>query len=100
MSHSINRVLSLVVVGPHPLRLTFEDGLCREIDFSDMLEGELFGPLRDPMIFAEAQVDEEIHTVVWPNGANFDPATLHDWPDHAAAFADAARGWSGDPTAG
>jgi hypothetical protein len=24
--------------------------------------------------------------VVWSNGADFDPAILHDWPAHEAAF--------------
>src|ERR1035438_6180445 len=29
---------------------------------------------------------KEVGTLVWPNGANFDPATLHDWPQCEAAF--------------
>jgi hypothetical protein len=33
------------------------------------------------------------HTVVWPCGAAFDPATLHDWPEHEAAFRAAAERW-------
>jgi pimeloyl-ACP methyl ester carboxylesterase len=24
-----------------------------------------------------------VRTLVRPNGADFDPATLHDWPEHA-----------------
>jgi hypothetical protein len=100
MSHPIHRILALSVTGPHSLRLAFDDGLTREIDFSGMLEGELFGPLRDPAFFAQARLDEEVATVVWPNGADFDPATLHDWPEHAAAFAEAAREWSSDGAAG
>jgi hypothetical protein len=31
--------------------------------------------------------------MVWPNGADFDPATLHDWPKYAAALAARARSW-------
>jgi len=30
---------------------------------------------------------------VWPNGADFDPATLHDWPDYVQAFVSRARSW-------
>ena len=51
-------------------------------------------PLRDPLVFGQASLDPEIHTVIWPCGADFDPATLHDWPEHESAFRDAARRWT------
>jgi len=31
--------------------------------------------------------------LVWPNGADFDPATLHDWPRFAAALEAQAKNW-------
>ena len=58
-----------------------------------VLHGELFRPLRDPALFARVQLDREAHTLVWPSGADFDPTTLHDWPEHAAALAARARQW-------
>jgi hypothetical protein len=39
-------------------------------------------------------LDPEAHTVVWPNGADFDPAILHDWPDHEAGMIAMARRWA------
>jgi hypothetical protein len=36
-------------------------------------------------------IDPEIRTVSWPNGADFDPTVLHDWPLHQDAFVCAAR---------
>ena len=71
----------------------FDDGLERRIDFSPILAGTLFGPLRDAAVFNQVRVDPEVHTVVWPNGADFDPATLHDWPDQEAAFRELAQRW-------
>ncbi len=44
-----------------------------------MLTGELYSPLQDLGLFNQVQLDPEISTLVWPNGADFDPATLHDW---------------------
>jgi hypothetical protein len=64
------------------------------IDLKPILSGELFGPLRDPLVFAQAKLDSEVHTIVWPSGADFDPATLHDWPAHERAFRAAAERWS------
>jgi hypothetical protein len=63
------------------------------IDFTPVLAGELFGPLRDPALFRQVRIDPEVHTLVWPNGADFDPATLHDWPEHVATLEQLARCW-------
>ena len=93
MRHPIYRVKSAEVVAPFTLRIRFDDGLERRIDFSPILAGALFGPLRDAAVFNQVRVDPEVHTVVWPNGADFDPATLHDWPDHEAAFRERAQRW-------
>jgi hypothetical protein len=65
------------VVGPHRLRLRFEDGAEGEIDLSDWPWRGVFEPLRDPQFFARVQLDEELGTIVWPNGADLAPETLH-----------------------
>ena len=93
MNHPIYRITSVECVLPYAPRLRFNDGLTRTIDLEPILEGELYGPLRDPDILAQVALDPEIHTVVWPCGAAFDPATLHDWPEHEAAFRAAAERW-------
>ena len=93
MQHPIYRVQSCEVVAPFTLQLRFDDGLERRIDFRPILAGELFGPLRDLVIFNQVRVDTEVHTIVWPNGADFDPATLHDWPLHEGAFRELAQRW-------
>ena len=93
MNHPIYRVAAFEQVGTYALRLRFNDGLSRIIDFEPILAGELFYPLRDPKLFAQVQLDPEVHTLVWPSGADFDPATLHDWPELESAFRSAAERW-------
>jgi hypothetical protein len=83
MIHALHRVTDFQVIGPHRLRVSFRDGMVRDIDFQPVLAGSLFGPLRDPEFFKQVRLDPEVHTLVWPNGADFDPATLHDWPEAA-----------------
>ena len=94
MSHPIYRVISFEIVGAYTLKIKFDDGTLQTIDFHSILEGELFGPLMDETLFNQVRVDSEIHTLVWPNGADFDPATLHDWPDHKMEFEAMAKRWS------
>lgn len=97
MNHPIYRVDSFEIVGPYQLRVKFDDGLETKIDFKPVLAGELFSPLRDLEIFNRVEIDAEVHTLVWPNGADFDPATLHDWPDHVKALATRAKNWESIP---
>jgi hypothetical protein len=87
-------VVSFAIVAPHTLRITFDDGVVRTINFEPVLEGELFGPLRDLALFNRVAIDPEAHTLVWPNGADFDPATLHDWPDAEPELIRRARQWA------
>jgi hypothetical protein len=44
-----------------------------------ILAGELYGPLLDLKLFNQVRLDQEVYTLVWPNDADFDPATLHNW---------------------
>ena len=94
MPHAIHRVSSVDVTGTYELRVSFEDGVTREINLEPVLEGELYGPLRDPELFVRVEVDPEVRTLVWPNGADFDPATLHDWPRHEEEMKSRARRWA------
>ena len=65
------------------LRLTFSDGLVRELDFNGVLEGGVFEPLRDRAVFAQVSVDTVAGTIAWPNGVDLDPDVLHG--DHGPA---------------
>ena len=93
MDHPIYRITAFDHIPPYSLQLYFDDGETRLIDFEPILEGEMYGPLRDAAVFAKVSMDPAVSTVVWPNGADFDPATLHDWPEHEAAFRTAAKRW-------
>lgn len=97
--HPIYRVCAVQIVGPYTLRITFDDSSEQTINFQPVLGGEMYGPLRDPALFNQVRLDPEVHTLVWPNGADFDPATLHDWPQHAAEHTQRVRDWQPAPSA-
>ena len=97
MKHPIYKVRSVKVVAPFTLRVGFDDATEQTIDFRPVLAGELYHPLRELSLFNQVKIDAEVHTLVWPNGADFDPSTLHDWPENAPAFAERARQWETQP---
>ena len=74
----IVRVTDAKLVRDFVVWLRFNDGSEGEIDLSQELEGPIFEPLRDPELFARFRLDEELHTLVWPNGADFAPEFLHE----------------------
>ena len=94
MQHPMHRVTSFAIVGPHELEVAFEDGVVRRINFLPVLEGGLFGPLKDLGVFNAVSLSDDAYTLVWPNGADFDPATLHDWPEVEAEFIAMAQSWA------
>ena len=44
-------------------------------------------------MFNQVALNAEGDTLLWPNGADFDPATLHDWPEVEAEFVEMAQSW-------
>lgn len=77
------RVIDVEPLGGFQLRLTFSDGVVRELDLDRMLKGGVFESLREPTEFAKVAVDEVAGTVTWPNGIDLDPDVLHG--DHEPA---------------
>jgi hypothetical protein len=86
VSHPIYRVVGFQITGAHALGVKFDDTSEQQIHFEP-------GPLRDLAVFNRVRIDLELHTLVWPNGADFDPATLHDWPQRIEALTVRARQW-------
>lgn len=73
----IVHVTHVEFLGGHRLRLSFDDGSSGEVDFSDEEWRGVFAPLADPSYFGTVELDEELGTIVWPNGADIAPETLH-----------------------
>lgn len=70
-------VVSVRPTAGYRLWLRFSDGVEGEVDLGPQLEGAVFAPLRDPAVFARVTIDPDVHTITWPNGADFAPEFLH-----------------------
>lgn len=89
-------VTSVEVLGGFRLRLSFDDGSTREVDVEHLLRGPVFEPLlKDPELFKRVEVDAELGTIVWPNGADMDPVVLHGTAEPAWKTGNASQ--SGGP---
>lgn len=71
------RIETVKPLDGYVLRLGFNDGTTRDVDLKEELWGPVFEPLRDPAVFRHVAVDDELGTIVWPNGADMDPDVLH-----------------------
>ena len=63
------------------------------INFEPVLHGEMWGPLRDLNLFNHVGIDPIARTLSWPNGADFDPETLRNWPEYCDELANRAQAW-------
>ncbi len=88
-TRTLPRVTNVEPLNDFRLRLTFTDGLVREVDLSGELWGPMAEPLQNPDCFRQVRVDPELGTVVWPNGFDLDPDVLHG--DHEPAVRPAAH---------
>ncbi len=62
--------------GDHRIRLWFNDGREKTVDFTPWLRGPIFEPLKDVSYFRRFFL--EAGTVSWPNGADIAPETLYE----------------------
>ena len=72
------RLVEARYVRDYVIWLRFSDGLAGEVDLRDELDGPVFEPLRDIDFFQSVRLHPELHTIVWPNGADFAPEFLHE----------------------
>ena len=86
---SLARVAQVQPLGDFRLRLTFTDGLVRELDFNCALNGSLFDELREPSYFSQVAVDPTTGAIAWPNNIDFYPDVLHG--DHPPASGQGPR---------
>ncbi len=60
----------------YTISLRFNDGVEKNVDFTEWLNGPVFEPLKRVAYFKRFFIDGG--TVCWPNGADIAPETLYD----------------------
>jgi Protein of unknown function (DUF2442) len=73
----VPRLSAMKYIAAYRLWLQFADGSQGEVDLEQELWGEVFEPLRDQAYFKTVQLDKELNTIRWDNGADFAPEFLY-----------------------
>lgn len=87
--NKLARITKAEPLGGFAIRLTFTDGVVRELDLEPMLREGVLASLQDPAMFAQVTIDPVAGTVSWPNGIDLDPDVLHG--DHEPAAGSGPR---------
>jgi hypothetical protein len=95
IAHPIHKIRSFRITGPFTLELIFEDSKKRIVDFLPLLKGQMYGPLAHEDFFKTVYLDQEVHTISWPNGADFDPEILYNWDKYKDELITRANKWQG-----
>lgn len=61
----------------YKVEVSFNNGRKGVADLFEALKGSIFEPLKDKSIFSNLKVDNELATIVWPNGADLAPEYIY-----------------------
>lgn len=74
----MRRVIEAEYFKDYKIIITFNNGVKKIVDMEQDLWGPMFEPLKDKKLFKQFRIDKDIHTIVWPNGADFSPDSLYE----------------------
>lgn len=83
VTDSNRTIASVNPAGSASLRLVWSDGTAVELDLRAALNDRGFESLRDPAIFANVEIGDWGHSLVWPSGAEIGADSL--WLDTLTA---------------
>jgi len=70
-------VIEAKYIEGYTVEVSFNDGRKGIVDLSVALKGPVFEPLKEVSAFSQLRVDQELETIVWPNGADLAPEYIY-----------------------
>lgn len=71
-------IRSVIPLENFQVRLEFSTGEQKVVNLEPLLRGPVFEPIRQSReMFCAVNIDPELGTIVWPNGADMDPDVLY-----------------------
>ncbi len=84
-------IISAHYIDQYRIKIQFNNNRIGTVDLSTSLKGKIFQPLQDLLLFQQFEVDAELGTIRWSNGADLAPEYLyflafHDLPELQEQF--------------
>ena len=71
-------VIKVRPLDDYRLHIRFENGAEGIVDLTEVISfSGVFEPLNDPAYFSKVDVNPDVGTIYWPNGADIDPDVLY-----------------------
>ena len=70
-------IISTDYIDRYKIEIKFNDDRSGIADLDNSLNGKVFQPLQDLVLFQQFEVDAELETIRWSNGADFAPEYLY-----------------------
>ncbi|HUB88287.1 MAG TPA: DUF2442 domain-containing protein [Dyella sp.] len=80
-------IRSFKFAGDYVIELTFTDGKQQTIDFEPVIGKGWMASLKDLAYFRSVKLNEG-GNLEWPDGQDFNPEALYDWPKFEQAYID------------
>ncbi len=74
----MNRIIAVSVLKDYEVKLTFKDGVTKEVDFRPLIGGGISSALLDKSYFKLVKI-EHGGGIEWPNGMDFCPNFLKEY---------------------
>lgn len=88
-----HKVISFEIIAPFTIRVQFEDDTTQTINFEPIVGHRMYWPLRDPEFFNNVFISDELPTLTWPNGADFNPDHLYNWSEYEQLYIKRIKEW-------
>ncbi len=70
-------IIEAKYLSDYKIEVLFNNGEKGIADLNYVLTGKMFEPLKEKTMFAQLKVDDELETIVWPNGADLAPEFIY-----------------------
>jgi len=70
-------ITNATYIEDYKVHVAFNNGREGVADLATALKGTIFEPLKNKALFSALTVDQELETIVWPNGADLAPEYVY-----------------------